>query len=245
MLLGTWHFAYPNLDSHKVDPADMTDPGIPAIYYRPKIATKRHKVPALVWVHGRDFTRDPTNPIFRPHGEWNCGRAIDAEVIKFRDKFLLYFATRDPDMSVQMMGVAAASGKGFGRESWRQLADFPILKPELPWEQKCVEGASVIERGDVLYMFYAGAYNNKPQQIGVAKSTDGITWTRLSNEPFLPNGKPGMWNSSESGHPHIFEDADGRTWLFYQGNDDQGKTWFISNREIKWNEDGPYLAAEQ
>ncbi len=25
---------------------------IPAIYYRPKIATKKHKVPALVWVHG-------------------------------------------------------------------------------------------------------------------------------------------------------------------------------------------------
>ncbi len=30
MLLGTWHFAYPNLDSHKVDSADMTDLGTPA-----------------------------------------------------------------------------------------------------------------------------------------------------------------------------------------------------------------------
>lgn len=79
------------------------------------------------------------------------------------------------------------------------------------------------KRGDKLYMFYAGAYNNAPQQIGVAESEDGIVWKRLSEEPFLRNGKPGEWNSSESGHPHIFTDSDGRTYLFYQGNNDNGK----------------------
>ena len=60
-------------------------------------------------------------------------------------------------------------------------------------------------------------------------------------EPFLSNGQAGEWNSSESGHPHIFEDADGKTYLFFQGNNNNGKTWYISKKEVKWNKKGPFL----
>lgn len=192
--------------------------------------------------NGIDFVRNSTNPIFRPHGDWTVGRAIDAEVVEFNDKYFLYFATRDPSMSVQIQGVAGAPlNTIFNKDDWTQLTDYPIMEPQYPWEKKCVEGASVIKRGDVVYMFYAGAYNNQPQQIGVAKSNDGITWTKLSKQPFLANGNPGEWNSSESGHPHIFEDSDGRTYLFFQGNNDKGKTWYISKVEIGWNEKKPYI----
>jgi predicted GH43/DUF377 family glycosyl hydrolase len=191
---------------------------------------------------GIAFKRNETNPVFKPAGEWNCGRAIDAEVIKFNNRYLLYFATRDPGYEIQMQGVAAApANTDFNREDWKQLTDYPIMIPEFDWEKKCVEGASVIQRGDELYMFYAGAYNNEPQQVGIAKSHDGVHWEKISKKPFLPNGKPGEWNSSESGHPHIFKDTDGRTFLFFQGNNDKGKTWFISNVEVFWNKNGPYL----
>lgn len=191
---------------------------------------------------GLSFKRNATNPVFKPTGDWNCGRAIDAEVIEFNGRYLLYFATRDPGFEVQIQGVAAAPlNSEFNREDWKQLTDYPIMVPEYDWERKCVEGASVIQRGDDLYMFYAGGYNNEPQQVGVAKSRDGIHWEKLSAEPFLPHGNPGEWNASESGHPHIFTDVDGRTYLFYQGNNDKGKTWFISNREVFWDDDGPFL----
>ena len=192
--------------------------------------------------NGIEFTRNPTNPIFHPQGDWTCGRAIDAEVIKFNGRYLLYYATRDITQKIQMIGVAAASiNSNFNAEDWTQFTDYPILKPELPWEKKCTEGASVIQRSDVLFMFYAGAYNNEPQQIGVAKSIDGINWTRLSNQPFLPNGDVGEWNGSESGHPHIFQDTDDKTYLFFQGNNDNGKTWYISKIQVMWNSRGPYL----
>lgn len=190
---------------------------------------------------GINFTRNITNPIFRPTGEWNCGRAIDAEVCRFKGKYFLYFATRDKDFKIQKLGVATApSNTSFNREEWTQAADSSILYPVYPWEGECIEGASIAQKGGKLYMFYAGAYNNAPQQIGVAESTNGIEWKRLSEEPFLRNGKPGEWNSSESGHPHIFTDTDGRTYLFYQGNNDKGKTWFITNTEILWKGGKPY-----
>lgn len=191
---------------------------------------------------GIHFRRNPTNPVFRPTGDWNCGRAIDAEVIRFNDNYLLYFATRDTSMTIQMQGVAAAPlNTNFNREDWTQLTTEPILAPKYPWEGRCVEGASIIQRGDRLYMFYAGAYNNAPQQVGLAVSGDGVHWERLSNKPFLANGDPGTWNSCESGHPHIFEDKDGRTYLFFQGNDDFGKSWKISKKEVLWTETGPKL----
>ncbi|MDR0699484.1 MAG: family 43 glycosylhydrolase [Tannerella sp.] len=186
------------------------------------------------------FERNPTNPIFRPAGDWNCGRAIDAEICRFKGRYYLYFATRDPEFKIQMLGVAVAPGNtDFNREDWKQATDAPVLYPELPWEEECIEGASIAIRDGRMYMFYAGAYNNRPQQIGVAVSDDGLAWKRLSSAPFLPNGKPGEWNESESGHPHIFTDTDGRTYLFFQGNKDKGRTWYLSQKEVFWENGTP------
>jgi sucrose-6-phosphate hydrolase SacC (GH32 family) len=192
---------------------------------------------------GVTFTRNSTNPIFKPDGNWNCGRAIDAEVIRFNDKYFLFYATRDTAYKIQMVGVAAADGNtNFNRSKWKHLSvDGPILKPEFPWEKDCIEGASVIEKEGRLYMFYAGAYNNAPQQIGVATSSDGMNWSRLFVEPFLSNGTPGEWNSSESGHPHIFANPNGDDYLFFQGNNTMGKNWFISNVKVVWEDSLPQL----
>ena len=193
---------------------------------------------------GVQFSRNPSNPVFRPTGPWTCGRAIDAEIVPYRGKMFLYAATRDPGYKVQMLtGAAADIESGFGRDSWSQLGDAPLLKPELPWERNCIEAPAVLRRATKLFMFYAGGYNNEPQQIGCAVSEDGVRWRRISTEPFLPNGKPGEWNSSESGHPAVFEDDDGQVYLFFQGNNDRGKTWLLSFVKIDFKNGHPILAS--
>jgi len=203
---------------------------------------------------GLNFIRNPTNPVFRPAGQWNCGRAIDADVIVWGDRLLLYWATRDPEMKIQMQGVAAAAlTGGFGRGQWTQLnPDGPILAPQVPtalddpgldlsWERQCIEAAAMAAHGGRLFMFYAGGYNNEPQQIGVAVSEDGVRFRRLSDTPLVPHGPAGSWNHSESGHPYLFHDDDGRDYLFYQGNDSQGKTWYLSVLPIAWRDGIPYV----
>jgi len=193
---------------------------------------------------GISFTRNKTNPIFKPDGDWNCGRAIDAEVIRFKDKYFLYYATRDTAFKIQMQGVAVApENSRFNRDDWKHLSTTgPMLKPELPWEQDCIEGASITEKNGQLFMFYAGAYNNAPQQVGTARSKDGIHWERLSDKPFLASGNPGDWNESESGHPHIFANPNGDDYLFFQGNKTKGKDWFLSNVKVVWENNLPKLA---
>lgn len=189
---------------------------------------------------GVTFRRNPTNPIFAPTGDWNNGRAIDADVIAAGGNLRLYYATRDPAGGVQKLGVAAAPlVSDFGRGQWTQEGASAILEPELPWEQDCVEAPAVCRHGERFFLFYGGAYNNAPQQIGCAVSDGGLTWQRLSDRPFLPNGRPGEWSASESGHPFVFTAPDGRTWLFYQGNADNGRTWFLSKTEIGWRDGLP------
>lgn len=192
-------------------------------------------------VDGLHFVRNATNPVFHPTGGWTCGRAIDAEVVRFNNRYFLYFATRDTAYNVQMQGVATTSlTSSFNSNQWRQAADSAILKPQLPWEKNCIEAASCFVKGKHLYMFYAGGYNNEPQQIGVARSDDGVKWERLSSQPFLPNGAKGSWNESESGHPDIFKDKSGKLYLFYQGNNDKGKTWFLSKAGVKMKNDNGF-----
>ncbi|MEO0587038.1 MAG: family 43 glycosylhydrolase, partial [Planctomycetota bacterium] len=175
---------------------------------------------------GVHFERNPANPIFRPTGDWTCGRAIDADVITHGDKLLLYWATRDPSMRRQMIGVSAAPlGSDYDPDQWTQLnTDGPILEPTIPtlwdkpgldlaWETRCIEAPAMARHNGRIYMFYAGGYNNDPQQVGVAVSDDGVRFRRLSDQPLLPNGEPGAWNHSESGHPYVFQDTDGRDYL--------------------------------
>lgn len=189
-------------------------------------------------VDGLHFERTTENPIFRPDGGWNCGRAIDADVCAYDGTLFLFCATRDPHMEIQMLTMATASlDSHFGPGEWTQFGDDAILKPELSWEDKCIEAPAVLRRNGKFWMFYAGAYNCAPQQIGLAVSDDGFNWRRTSNEPFLRNGDEGTWNAHESGHPGVFCEEDGRVHLFFQGTNDRGNTWFLSRVEI---EDGDW-----
>lgn len=209
---------------------------------------------------GVHFTRDTTNPVVRPrHPDgraypWCSGRAIDAEAAVIGDRLFLYYATRDPSGRVQMMGASAAplDGRGdFSRERWTTLTpDGPLLRPRTPtpldppdldlaWEGDCVEAASLLEHGGRFYLFYAGNYNQRPQQIGVAVSDDGIRFRRLNGgRPILTNGAPGSWNHGESGHPGVFRAPDGQIRLFFQGCNialTPPLDWHLSSVALRWH----------
>lgn len=190
---------------------------------------------------GVRFDRDPSNPIVMPVGGWNNGRAIDADVTVLNDTLFLYWATRDPLGKIQMLGVSTAPvASGFHRDDFTQRCDASILKPELEWEQLCIEAPATVTRGNKIYMFYAGAYNCAPQQISCAVSEDGIHFTRLSDAPLLAPGPKGSWNACESGHPYLFEHA-GEYHLFYQGSDDMGGTWRLSRKRVVFEGDMPRI----
>lgn len=223
-------------------PGAFLQDGVIHLFYQTYGTGARDAICHAMSRDGIHFERDETNPVFRPGTDWCCGRAIDADVVAFGDRLYLYFATRDHAFRIQKLGVASAAlTSDFSRMAWRQELAQAILTPELPFEGECIEAPATLEQDGLVYLFYGGAYNCSPQQIGVAVSRDGIHFDKLFSEPFLPCGEAGSWNSDESGHPYLFRDDDGRTYLFYQGTNDKGKTWYLSRVEITFADGRPVL----
>lgn len=216
--------------------------GVVHLFYQTYGNGARDAICHAVSIDGVHFEKDATNPVFRPHDNWCCGRAIDADLCVFGDKLLMYFATRDHEMKIQKVGGAFAPlDSDFSRDAWNPLVDQSMVAPELKWEGQCIEAPATIVNNGLVYLFYGGSYNCTPQQVGCAVSKDGIHFERVFYEPFIPNGEPGSWNESESGHPFAFRDEDGQAYLFYQGSADNGKTWYISKKKIGFENDVPFL----
>ena len=214
---------------------------------------------AIVYAESEDglhFTQPKVQHLIRPGGAWNNNRAIDAEPLVVGDELFCYWATRDPAGRVQMVGVSKAplADRSYvDPAAWQQVSVAgPTLAPTRPtaadpadialdlvWEQLCIEAPTLVAHGGRYYLFYAGAYNNDPQQIGVAVSEDAVSFRRMNGgRPLLEPGPAGAWNASESGHPGVFHDDDGRDYLFYQGDNlAAGVRWHISMVPIAWDPD--------
>ncbi len=212
------------------------------LFYQTYGNKKRDAICHAVSCDGINFEKDPCNPIYSPSKKWCCGRAIDADVCVYHDRLMLYVATRDKGYKVQMIGGASAPlDSKLSKGDFVELCASAMLKPELKWEGKCIEAPATIVYNDKIFMFYGGAYNCSPQQIGVAVSCDGVHFERVFDHPFVPVGTQGEFNSSESGHPFVFVDDDGRVYLFYQGSPDDGISWYLSKIEIAFDGDIPKI----
>ena len=99
--------------------------------------------------------------------------------------------------------------------SWTKPAGNPIFKadPEASWERYKVAGCQVLRWGAWYYMFYIGFRDIDHAQIGVARSSDGITgWQRHPANPII---RPGInqWDQDACYKPYAI--FDGRRWLLW------------------------------
>ena len=184
---------------------------------------------------GLHFRNTTDEPVLIPRTGWSIERAIDAEVYRVGEKMILLFATRDLSGEIQMLAMAEAPyDSDYGPDKWTLLStDGPLLEPEYEWEGHCIEAPTVIKHKGLWYMFYAGAYNHEHQQIGLAVSKDGYNFERVGENGLVyTSGPEGSWNAGESGHPGVFRDDDGLTYLFYQGKASHDADYLLSVSRI-------------
>jgi hypothetical protein len=86
-------------------------------------------------------------------------------------------------------------------------------------------------------MFYARRVQQRPATNRVATRPDGLKWTRLLTSPFLPHGKPGQGMRANRATLACMSRRT-RDHLFYQGNNDRGRTWYLSRVKLDWTERG-------
>jgi predicted GH43/DUF377 family glycosyl hydrolase len=96
----------------------------------------------------------------------------------------------------------------------------PVLRtgPRGSWDERGVADPYVIRQGEFYYMYYLGEDRARRQRLGVARSVDGITWTKYRDGPILELGAPGAFDELGLGEPAVWSQH-GWYWMLYTGRD--------------------------
>ncbi|TDK66524.1 hypothetical protein E2I14_08645 [Sapientia aquatica] len=141
------------------------------------------------------------NPVLAPSiSDWDTGYiAGNGTAIYFAQR-IYYFYQGINDRGIANIGLAV-SDDGFHFKKHPN----PILAtgPAGAWDSDSVGDPFVIEKGEALYLYYLGQDSVGVQRLGIAKSVDGLHWTRLSNNPVLDIGAGGSFDENGLGEPSI------------------------------------------
>lgn len=105
-----------------------------------------------------------------------------------------------------------------GRTWEREPQPVLPLGPRGSWDERGVADPYVIRADDAFYLYYLGQDRARRQRLGVARSTDGIHWTKLRANPVLEVGEPGAFDENGLGEPAVWLDR-GRYRMLYTGRD--------------------------
>ena len=191
-----------------------------------------HQIGLATSQDGESWTKYDHNPVIATgqEGTWFESHAHGPAVLKIGNIYHMWFVGRN---SVGVVGIGYAySLSGI---NWIQHEDNPIMMsdPESPWESDGVSLPEVIQltNGSFL-MFYAG-HDGTYRQIGMASSSDGINWTKSTDNPIIQHGEPGTWNEEISTGVTAVSQGPGQYMLWYTGNAGSGSTtWAIGQGNL-------------
>lgn len=83
------------------------------------------------------------------------------------------------------------------------------------FDELAVADPYVVRAGDFFYMFYLGQDRANRQQLGVARSVDGVSWEKLRTNPILSGGPTNAFDE-ELGEPAVWSSG-GWWWMLYTG----------------------------
>ncbi len=126
----------------------------------------------------------------------------------------LYWYQAGPRGATEIGLARSRDGRTFTRQPQ------PVLRrgPYLSWDEAALGDPYVIAAGDSLWMFYLGQDRARRQRLGLARSTDGVHWTKLRSNPILDLGAAEAFDEVGLGEPAVWASG-GAWWMLYTGRD--------------------------
>jgi predicted GH43/DUF377 family glycosyl hydrolase len=125
----------------------------------------------------RDWKKEP-RPVLEPgpYMSWDENGVADPYVIRAGDSYYMYFLGQDRAWR-QRLGVAR-SRDGI---QWEKLRSNPILEVGGPgsFDQNGLGEPAVWQARGFYWMLYTGRGAGEVRKLGMARSTDGVRWTKL------------------------------------------------------------------
>jgi len=161
----------------------------------------------------------------------------------FKDgsKYRLYFQVKTPETSPTAYNIytaestaeslAAIVATGDTVDFTLANSNNPVLSPgdSDAWDGAYVMHPWVVKDGGVYYMWYSAHNGTDPQRIGMAKSTDGLTWVKSPGNPIIPDANNGY------GEPSVIKD--GNIWRMWAIAD---PTSFYDYDMVYYKANGPF-----
>lgn len=109
--------------------------------------------------------------------------------------------------------------------TWKKYSGNPVFRigSAGEWDDKFVAHGYVFEEGAKYYMFYSGCPSRIwREEIGLAVSSDLITWARHEQNPVIKVGASGTWEGNHVSRCFVIK-IDGVFHLYYAGHDGVGE----------------------
>jgi predicted GH43/DUF377 family glycosyl hydrolase len=166
------------------------------------------------------WQRDPRNPVFPPQESFDISACMNPFVLRHGDEYWMYYAGGDRE-GRRRICLAIAPADDVAR--WRRLG--PILDlgaPDSFDEDWCVLPC-LHQFGDTWHLYYTGRADRSGvglqsfRGIGVATSTDLLTWRKHPANPVLRGDGFARWptNAGIAGAGSIIDLGDGRVRMHY------------------------------
>ena len=105
--------------------------------------------------------------------------------------------------------------------AWRK-EPAPVLDvgPVASWDERAVADPYVLQLGEWFYLYYLGQDRARRQQLGLARSHDGLHWEKLRANPVMEVPLPGNGSMDENGlgEPAVWQSS-GLYWMLFTGRD--------------------------
>lgn len=131
-----------------------------------------------------------------------------------------------------------------------QKEPLPVLSfgPRGSWDERGVADPFVMKTGGTWYLYYLGQNRAHQQQIGLARSNDGVRWEKLRSNPVLTIPLPGSGAPDENGlgEPAVFL-ARETYWMLYTGRSAQERRSLVAAKSrdgVHWSKQSPAFSGE-
>lgn len=187
------------------------------------------------WIQsdGIVWAKYPNNPMLinGAAGTWES-KNVEAPFVLFDGtEYKMWYAGFD---GTKLRIGLATSSDGI---NWTKYSGNPVLDTgsQGDWDQNNAFSPVVIYDGSKYKMWYAGS-NDTNVRIGMATSSDGISWTKHSENPVLYDGGAGAWDdASIMTRAVIFDGENYKMW--YSGDNGNLETqigYAVSPDGVNW-----------
>ena len=189
---GTWDCAHLN------GPAVIKDGSTYKMWYSGSDWT-HYRIGYATSSDGISWTKYAGNPIFNigGNGEWDRGSVGYCNVIKEGNEYKMWFSGN----------TGSSFNIGYANSSdginWTKCASNPVLKTGVAnsWDALDAGLATVVNVSGEYRMWYSGEKVADQWSIGYASSTNGIDWTKFTNNPVLVKGAG--WDATNVFFPSV------------------------------------------